>query len=86
MTASSLNSAAALTLPVGTTPDDPAEAPLVAAAQGGCPDAFRALVGEPFRCHASHHRLHYATCLDQFRKRCGRSVEIQRRRLSVVRR
>ena len=44
MTASSLNSAAALTLPVGTTPDDPAEAPLVAAAQGGCPDAFRALV------------------------------------------
>lgn len=44
MTASSLNSSVALTLPAGATADDPAEAPLVAAAQAGCPEAFRTLV------------------------------------------
>jgi RNA polymerase sigma-70 factor (ECF subfamily) len=70
MTASSLNSAAALSLPAGTTPDDPAiEAPLVAAAQAGCPDSFRSLV-ERHQQRVYHFCFHYLRDAGDAREAC----------------
>ncbi len=60
MIASSLNSTAALTLPAEATADDAAEAALVAAAQGGCPEAFRSLV-------ESHQQPIYRFCFHYLR-------------------
>jgi RNA polymerase sigma factor (sigma-70 family) len=71
MTAFSLDSSlpAPLSLPLVPTADEAAEAALVQAAQGGCPDAFRTLV-ERHQQRVYHFCFHYLRDAGDAREAC----------------